>query len=84
MRRLTHICVAALASWLLIRAPMHQGGVWSHFGMRFADTNAPLNKWSIVGKFDSAHQCEAAIAKRAAKQREGLRCVGSDDPRLTK
>ena len=85
MKRLTHICVAQFASWYLIRAPMHQGGFWSHyFGMQFADTNAPLSKWSIVGKFDSAQQCEAAIAKRAAEQREGLRCIGSDDPRLLK
>jgi len=84
MRRLTHICVAVLASWLLIRAPMHQGGFWSHFGMRFADTSAPLSKWSIIGKYDAAQHCEAAIAKRAAEQREGLRCIGSDDPRLAK
>jgi hypothetical protein len=52
--------------------------------MRFADTSAPLSKWSIIGKYDAAQQCEAAIAKRAAEQREGLRCIGSDDPRLTK
>ena len=84
MKRLTHICVALLASWYLIRAPMHQGGVWSHFGMQFADTNAPLSKWSIIGKFDAAQQCEAAIAKRTARQREGLRCIGSYDPRLAK
>lgn len=84
MKRLTYICVALLASWYLIRAPMHQSGVWSHFGMHFADTNAPLSKWGIVGKFDAVQQCEAAIAKRAAEQREGLRCIGSDDPRLAK
>ena len=84
MKRLTHICVALLATWYLIRAPMHQGGVWTHFGMRFADTRAPLSKWSIIGKFDAAQPCEAAIAKRSATQREGLRCIGSDDPRLAK
>jgi hypothetical protein len=84
MKRLTHICAALLASWYLIRAPMHQGGVWSHFGMQFADTNAQLSKWGIIGKFDAAQQCEAAIAKRTARQREGLRCIGSDDSRLAK
>ncbi len=84
MRRITHFCVAMLASWLLIRAPTHQSGFWSHFGMRFSDTNAPLSQWSVIGKFDAAHQCEAAIAQRTAKQREGLRCIGSDDPRLRK
>jgi hypothetical protein len=85
MKGLTHLCAALLATWYLIRAPMHQGGFWSqHFGMQFADTNAPLSQWSIIGKFDAAPQCEAAIAERAAKQREGLRCIGSDDPRLTK
>jgi hypothetical protein len=85
MKRLMHICVALLASWYLIRAPKHQSGFWSHhFGMQFADTNAPLSQWSIIGKFEAAPQCEAAIAKRTAKQREGLRCIGSDDPRLAR
>jgi hypothetical protein len=64
---------------------MHRSGFWSrHFGMQFSDTHAPLSQWSIIGKFDAAPQCEAAIAKRTAKQREGLRCIGSDDPRLVK
>jgi len=85
MKHLTHICVALLASWYLIRAPKHQGGFWSqHFGIQFSDINAPLSHWSIVGTFDAAHQCEAALAQRSAKQREGLRCIGSDDPRLRK
>jgi hypothetical protein len=84
MKRLMHLCLALFATWYLLRAPMNQGGFWSHFGMRFADTNAPLNQWSIIGKFDSAQQCQAAIAKRAGEQREGLRCIGSDDPRLAK
>ncbi len=83
MKRLTHICIALFAGWYLIVAPKHQSGVWSrYFGMQFADTNAPLNKWSIVGVFETARECEAAIAKRTAKQREGLRCIGSADPRL--
>jgi hypothetical protein len=52
--------------------------------MQFADTNAPLSQWSIIGKFDAVQPCEAAIAKRTASQRDGLRCIGSDDPRLAK
>lgn len=85
MKRLTHICVALLAGWYLIAAPKHQSGVWSrHFGMQFADTNAPLSKWSIVGEFETARECEAAITKRTARRREGLRCIGGDDPRLAK
>ena len=84
MKRLTHMCVALLATWYLIRAPMHQGGVSSHFGMRFADTNAPLSKWSIIGKFDAAQPCEAEIVKRTAKQREGFALHRQRRPPLSK
>jgi hypothetical protein len=73
----------ALVGWYLMVAPMHQSGFWSRFGMRFGDTNAPLNKWSIVGTFDTVRQCEAALSKRTPRQREA-RCVASDDPRLAR
>jgi hypothetical protein len=79
-----HAAALILAGWYLIVPPMHQSGFWSrHFGMQFADTNAPLNRWSIIGTFDTVRECQAAIAKRTAKQREA-RCIASDDPRLAK
>jgi len=53
-----------LAGWYLIVAPKHQSGLWSrYFGMQFADTNAPLSQWSIIGVFETARECESA--KRA-------------------
>src|SRR5262249_7470398 len=82
--KLRHAAATALlAGWYLIVPPMHQSGFWSRLGMRFADTNAPLSQWSIVGAFKTSRECEAAIAKRTAGQREA-RCIGSDDPRLAK
>jgi hypothetical protein len=79
-----HAAAVVLAGWYLMVPPKHQSGVWSRFGMQFADTNAPLNKWLIAGVFKTARECEAAMAMRSARQREGLRCIGADDPRLAK
>ncbi len=79
--KVAHAAAIALIGWYLMVLPMHQGGFWSRFGMRFGNTNAPLNRWSIVGKFNTVQECEAALSKRTASQREA-RCIESDDSRL--
>ena len=72
-----------LAAWYLMMPPKLKSGVFSHLGL-FRDKDAPLNEWTIVGRFDTARQCEAAMDNRRATPREGLRCIHSDDPRLVK
>ena len=84
-----HAAALALAGWYLMGPPFVNGR---------ADLKASLSRWTTLGSYDSAEQCEE---DRQALQRAGsawhrpdpdlsakamtlMRCVASDDPRLAK
>ena len=82
-----HAAALSLVGWYLMTRPLNRNlpdGV---------DTDAPLGKWTIIGSFDHADDCEIEAKKmtehyEASGNKQGATrislspCVATDDPRL--
>jgi hypothetical protein len=103
MMRFRHAAALALVGWYLMVAPAsgkHSDPNHPDFDpinskFRF---HAPLSKWTQIGEFDSATECDRQREKQMTQHgynlmeysrgaeitAEGLwvRCIGTDDPRL--
>ena len=84
---LRHAAALALVGWYLMSPPFDAS-------LKKPDLDAPLAKWSQIGSFDTAQECngqEAYNLKQAHAARvtgllletdEAAQCIASDDPRL--
>ena len=83
------IALALGLGWYLMLPPLSQNGDY------YADSNAPLSRWTIQSSHDTAKKCEKARAKLKSDMSQShgqiasvhsflamATCVASDDPRL--
>jgi hypothetical protein len=82
--KLSHAAALALVGWYLMAPPVHAPN-------HKVDFHAPLAKWTILGSFDKAEDCEMADLRlrQTPQTTKGLSvweaadlCIATDDPRL--
>jgi len=72
-----YIAALALVGWYLIVPPIRMQP------NPHVEVDAPLSQWFIESNYNSTGACDLGRAELLARM-QSARCVGSEDPRLTK
>ncbi|HTQ24327.1 MAG TPA: hypothetical protein VMI09_06490 [Candidatus Binataceae bacterium] len=78
-----------LCGWYLMYPPRTTYSIKSHSIGSLRNTSAPLSRWTMLGSFDTAVECDKALVANGGGQGSSrneadliLQCIASDDPRL--